>query len=368
MVGAGIGHVASASASARRSSPAGQLDATTRAALSAALDDALTKVDSPGVIAAVQVRNRRPWVAVRGVVDTTTNEKVTPLEHTRIGSLTKTMTGTIILQLVDDGKLRLDDTIDEWFPEAPDGDRITIRDLGTMSSGIASYTANQDLVAQYFADPSRPWAPEQLVAAGLAMPRKFPPGHGFDYSNTNFVMLGLIIERVTGKPFSYSLQTRIFDPVGMSESSYPDSNGLPDPYWHGYTVQDSPQAVDSTHWTPTFAAAAGQATSTLHDLLRWVKAVGTGSLVKPQTQRIRLQGNPASKTGNREYDFAIGQDNGWLLHDGEIPGFNTQLAYLPKGDVSIIVMANSDIGTASGVPAPVIFEALGAVIAPDNAP
>lgn len=181
-------------------------------------------------------------------------------------------------------------------------------------------------------------------------------------------MLGLIIEQVTGTPLPQALQTRIFDKVGMTQSSYPDSNGLPEPYWHGYTEQTSAQPMDSTHWTPTFAAGAGQAVSTLRDLLRWSKAVGSGSLLKPRTQRFRLQGNPASKVGNKEYDFAIGEDNSWVLHDGEIPGYNTQLAYLPKGDISIIVMANSDIETASGVPAPVIFDALGAVVAPNHAP
>ena len=179
MVIAGVGYAASANASADRTRPTGQLDAATRAALSTSLDQALSKVETPGVIAAVQVGKGKPWIAVRGVVDTTTNAKVTGLEHTRIGSLTKTMTGTIILQLVDEKKLSLDDTIDKWFPEAPLGDQITIRDLGMMSSGIESYTNDQSLNAKYFADPSRPWAPEQLVAAGLALPRKFlVPGDG----------------------------------------------------------------------------------------------------------------------------------------------------------------------------------------------
>jgi D-alanyl-D-alanine carboxypeptidase len=274
--------------------------------------------------------------------------------------------------LVTEGKLKLDDTIEKWFPELPDADTITVRELGDMSSGIDSYTANQTLVDQYFANPTRAWTPEELVAAGTSLPRLFKPREGFFYSNTNFVMLGLIIEQLTNKPYPEVLQRRIFEPLKLRESSYPDTNGMPVPSWHGYTTQGSAdnQPVDVTHWSPTFAAMAGQIVSNLDDVMTWARAVGTGATLTLKTQRSRLRGNAASKSGAREYAFAIGKDNGWLAHDGELPDFNSQLAYFPKQDITIVVLANSDMSVAgsTATPAPVIFSALAKVVTPSNVP
>jgi D-alanyl-D-alanine carboxypeptidase len=351
--------------------PGAKLDAATRAELNKALDSAFGEVNAPGVIVGVRVGNGT-WKARRGVSDTATNEPVALDEHTRIGSVTKTFTGTLILQLVDEGKLRLDDTIEKWFPELRDANTITVRELGDMSSGIDSYTANPTLVNEYFANPTRAWTPEELVAAGTSLPRLFQPGQGFFYSNTNFVMLGLIIEQVTNKPYPQVLQTKIFEPLKLCESSYPDTNRLPVPSWHGYTTQGSAngQPADATGWSPTFAAMAGQIVSNLDDVMTWGKAVGTGATLTPKTQRSRLQGNPASQSGEREYAFAIGKDNGWLVHDGELPGFNSQLAYFPKDDITLIVLANSDMSAAgsTATPAPVIFTELAKVLTPSNVP
>jgi D-alanyl-D-alanine carboxypeptidase len=351
-----------------RASTATTLDAKTKARLTQALDRAFLASGSPGLVVGVEIGTQR-WTARRGVVDTTTKQPVSPLEHTRIGSLTKTITGTVVLQLVDAGKLRLDDTIERWFPDLPDARSITIRMLGDMSSGIASYTKDDATVQRYYSDPAHVWTPAELVAIGTGLPRLFPPGQGFQYSNTNFVMLGLIVEQVTGKAFTEVLRTKIFRPLGMRGSSYPLGTELPRPHWQGYTSQGAGTGpVDATGWSPTFASSAGEAVSTLNDMLTWAKALGTGSLLEAKTQRARLVGNPASKAGNREYAFAVGKDNGWLTHDGDIPGFNTSLAYFPKGKISIIVLTNSDDEANGSLPAPAIFNALAEAVAPNNVP
>jgi D-alanyl-D-alanine carboxypeptidase len=370
VVGGVAGPATASSGNIKGTSAPSGLNAATRAELSTTFDEAFAKVGAPGVIVGVQVGDKGAWKESRGVADTATNQAVTLDEHTRIGSLTKTFTGTLILQLVDEGKLRLSDTIEKWFPHLPDAKAITIRMLGNMSSGINTYTANPTLVHQYFSDPTRTWTPKQLVAAGTSLPRLFKPGHGFFYSDTNFVMLGMIIEQVTGDPYAEVLRTKILDPLNLGASSYPATTELPVPFWNGYTTQGSlnGQPIDATHWSPTIAAAAGQMVSTLDDLLVWGRAVGRGSLLTPQEQRVRLQGNPASKAGKREYDFAIGQDNGWIIHDGDIPGFNSQLAYLPKRDITIIVLVNSDYSASGAPPAATIFDTLAPVVAPSNRP
>jgi D-alanyl-D-alanine carboxypeptidase len=342
-------------------------DAATEAALETAFDTSFDGSEAPGAIVAVR-KGDQTWISIRGVTDTTPSGTAPTVdEHSRIGSVTKTLTGTLILQLVDQGRLSLDDTIEAWFPELPDAAQITVRDLGSMSSGIDSYTADATTTSEYFANPQREWTSSELIAAAVALPRKFPPGEGFQYSNTNFLMLGEIIEKVTGMSIAEAMQIMIFDELGLEQTSWPNDNTLPDPHWQGYTDQTGP-IVDATDWSPTFAGAAGQLVSDLGDLLVWTEALGTGSLLSAESQQARLEPNPASVSGVRSYNFAVGTDNGWLAHDGQIPGFNTQVAYLPSEDITIVVLTNADVTGASGIPAPTIFKALASTIAPANAP
>jgi len=112
-----------------------------------------------------------------------------------------------------------------------------VRQLGDMSSGIDSYTTDDTVTSEYFANPRKAWAPEDRVAAATALPRRFPPGRGFPYSNTNFLMLGMIVEKVTGMPVGTAMQAMTFDRLGLDRTSYPGDTRMPSPYWHGYTDQ-----------------------------------------------------------------------------------------------------------------------------------
>lgn len=334
-----------------------------------ALAKAFSSTRSPGVVAGVW-QGKRGWTAVRGTAVKGKRVPPTLADHTRIGSVTKTFTGTLVLQLVDEGKLRLDQSIEPWFPQAPDAASITIRQLGDMSSGIDTYTADESIRNRYLDDPTTVWKRSELIAAGLARPRLFPPGAGFFYSDTNTLMLGTIVEAVTGKPIARLLRQRIFAPLGLRQTSYPSSSRLPDPFWNGYTDQNVKGAAirDSTDWSPSFAGPAGQIVSTLPDLRRWTVALGTGSLISAAAQRQRLRPNPASVEGGREYLFALGRDHGWLTHTGDLPGYNTTVAYLPKKRATIVVLTNTDAEAAGADPTPVIFSALARVIAPGNVP
>lgn len=346
-----------------------RFDAQTRAQLDRALTQTMQANWAPGVIAGVWVRDRG-WTSARGLTARGDGRRPTLGDHTRIGSVTKTFTGTLILQLADQGKLSLDDTIERWFPTFPNAGAITVRMLGTMASGINSYTLDPQIANTYLADPATVWTPTQLIDAAATLPVTFPPGQGFQYSNSNFVMLGQIVEQVTGKPFARALDEMILTPLKLSQTSYPADSALPRPTWRAYTAQGSTTGniLDATFWSPTFASTAGQMISTLGDLRRWTRALGRGTLLKPQTQRVRLQPNPFSAAGGREYDFAIGNDHGWLAHDGQIPGYNTQVAYLPRLDATIVVMANSDIASSTGTIAPQVFTALAKVVSPRNVP
>ncbi len=354
------------------SAPAGgaELSPGTAKKLDRALGQTLRQTRAPGAIAGVSIGNRG-WKATRGSAVRGAGGRPGFDTHTRIASVTKTFTGTLILQLVDRGRLGLDDTIDRWFPALEGADETTVRDLGDMGSGILGYSANGTFVDRYLARPKTVWKPSELITAGVRKKRLFDPGDGFNYSNTNFVMLGRIVQKVTGNPVAQVMKRRIFKPLRMSETSYPFTTDLPRPFWNGYTEQavTGNPLRNATHWSPTFAGAAGQIVSTLADMRRYTKALGTGSLLSPATQRERLKPNPASIQGGREYLFALGRENGWLAHTGTIPGYNSEIAYLPDQKISILVFANSDTADANGVgPAPAILEALAEVVSPGQTP
>ncbi len=346
------------------------LSPRTEANLTKALNQTFARTEARGAIVGVWVKNRF-WIATRGMSGTGKNARPKPGTHTRIGSVTKTFTATIVMQLVREGKLKLNDAVDRWFPHMAGADEITIRQLGDMSSGINSYSIDGSIVDRYLTRPRTTWNPWTLIDAGIAAPRKFPAGNGFFYSNTNFLMLGKIIEEVTGRPIRQVMKRRIFKPLGMNSTSYPGGMALPRPFWRGLTDQavSGTPIRDATNWSPTFLSSAGQIVSTVKDLGVYTKALGTGSLIGPRMQRLRLKPNPASINGTRSYRFGVGVDNGWISHSGEIPGYNTQVAYLPRKRAAIVTLVNTDISNPDGdAPAPSLFVALAEVIAPANVP
>jgi D-alanyl-D-alanine carboxypeptidase len=347
---------------------ASSFPAPRQAELRKALDSSWGATLSPGAIVSVSVGDRT-WTATRGTTRKGARTRPTLAEHTRIGSLTKTFVGTLVLQLVDDHKLKLDDTIDRWVPWVPGAAQITVRDLGDMGSGLNTYTADQEFLDRYFAAPTAHWAPITVIKDGVSLPPKFAPGQGFFYSNTNFILLGKIAEQVTGEPIGRLLRERIFVPLGMSQTTYPYTTALSAPYWHGYTNQDptgTGTAVrDATHWNPTPFGAAGQIVSTVGDMSIWAKAVGSGALLSKASYRAHLTPNPFAVKGDRSYDFGIGEDNGWITHAGTVPGYNSDFGYLPKRKATIVVLTNTDIEAKPGQgPAPAIVSALCAVVAP----
>lgn len=340
--------------------------------LEEALDQAFDRGRSPGLVAGVWRGKRGTWSSVRGVTALGGSEAPTFKLHTRVGSVTKTMVGTLVLQLVDEGKITLDQSVDRWFPELPRGKEITVEMLGRMSSGIASYTFDPGFTDEYFSDPKRTWAEEYLLKIAFAAPREFEPGKGFQYCNTNFVMLGLIVEKERGMTLDQALRTYLFEPLKMTHSSYPMGLELPEPYWRGCTLQGTPdgttEPVDATNWSGTFGAGAGQAVSDFHDMAIWAKALGAGETLKPATQKIRLVPNSYSSKGNRHYCFGVGTENGWVGHAGTLAGYNTQVSYLPSHDISVVVLANTDMASDHGLPAVDAYQLLATAITPQNDP
>ncbi len=318
-----------------------ELDAAAESFQDAAAPGAIVGVRSP----------QGTWTKAYGIAEPSgvskpvTGKPMTVDMHTRIGSVTKTFTGTVILQLVQQGQVSLDDPIDKYVPGVPNGDRVTLRQLANMTSGVASYTRSTKFTDVLFARPDTIWTPDQLIALGLAESPIFAPGERFDYSNTNTVLLGLVIEKVTGHPVGEVFKRMIFEPLGMTHTVWPgESTAMPEPYAQGFTLQGDAATPENpsnaTHWNPSWGWTAGALISNMSDLLTYGRALGTGQgLLDPATQAERLRSIP----GTAGYGDAIGCDAGWVGHTGELPGYNTSVFYQTATDTTVVVQTNSDI-------------------------
>lgn len=357
--GAGCG------ASDRRSEPAYPRNLQPR------LDALIKDMRIPAAVVVLRSSQLGDWSATFGHRTADGTEPVRLANHFRIASNTKTITGTLILQLIQEEELRLDDPVSKYRPEVPNGANITIEQLLTMRSGLFNYTESPDWKRAVGENHRRVWTPEELVALGLAHPPYFPPGQGFHYSNTNTVLLGLIIEQLTGQPLERVMQERIFDRLELKNTSMParTSNVIPDPHARGYIfgqmkefiagkqlrpeqVADAKAGIfkptDVTDTNPSMAWAAGNVISTADDFARYVKALVAGGLLDAQLQQRRLDSlqpaDPADPTGMR-YGFQMQTFGPMIGHSGEIPGFGSMGYHDPKRDLTMVVWT-----TVSGSP------------------
>ena len=325
--------------------------------LDAAARTSLAQAMAPGAVVGVQTP-AGTWTKAYGKADPKTGAPMTVGVHTRIGSITKTFVGTVILRLAQQGALSLDDPIDRYVPGVPNGDRVTLRQLANMTSGVASYTRSTTFTNTYFAKPQTVFAPQRLLEIGISKSPLFKPGAKFDYSNTNTILLGMAIEKVTGHPVEQALQKYVLGPLKLTHTSWPgQSSALPEPYAQGFTLQGDLATPDSpsnaTHWNPAWTWTAGELISTIDDLLVFGRALGTGQGVLGATsQRERLTSFPAPAG----YGIGVGCVDGWTGHTGELPGYNTALFYDTTTDTTLAVQTNSDIASGSCKESPTLTD------------
>ncbi len=318
--------------------------------LAAQLDDAIARkvadMGIPGAIVALSIPGTIDYTRAVGVADTSTNAPITADDHMRIGSVSKTFTGTAILQLADEGRIRLTDPISMYVDGVPSGDDITLDMLGRMRSGLFDYSDDEEFLQKIYGQATQggesfPTTPAELLGYAFRHPLNFPPGTQWKYTNTNTVLLGLVIEKVTGVPVDRYLQDRYFGPLGLAQTSWPTNGAMPEPFAHGYNKLPSGQVVDATFWNPSWANTAGQIVSDAADMSAWAAVLGRGTLLKPDTQQQRIQGTEAAP--GVAYGFAIFNTHGWLGHNGDIPGYATVVVYLPERDATLVVFTNSDV-------------------------
>jgi D-alanyl-D-alanine carboxypeptidase len=315
--------------------------------LDAAIEARIAAMGIPGAIVALSMPGEIEYAKAFGSGDTSTGDPMLVDDFTRIGSVTKTFTGTAILQLVDQGKISLSDPISRYVDGVPFGDFITLDLLGRMRSGLADYTETDEFLERAYTElPAGPDAftttPQELIETAFRQPMEFPPGTDYKYSNTNAVLLGMVVEKVTGLSLGDYLQRNIFGPLDMDRTSYPPNGLLPVPHPHGYTKAPNGDILDATLWNPSWGDAAGKIVSDLADMTVWAVVLGNGTLLRPDTQAQRI-GNGSSVAPGLDYAFALFNAGGWLGHNGDIPGYATVVVYLPERSASLVVFTNSDV-------------------------
>ncbi len=247
----------------------------------------MEQMQVPGLVAIVQTPDGEAYQAALGLADVETEEPMAIEDHFRIGSITKTLTATVILQLVDEGMLELDDPLAPYFPNV-DTNGATVRQALNMSSGIPPYTTAAFMQVQA-ADTAKVWTPDEVLGLVAGLPPTFPAGEGKEYSNTNYTMLGLIAEQVGGAPLSELLEDRIFTPLGMTEcSAEAEDTTIPAPRSHGYQwgaywdgEGTPPPMVDVTDWNMSWGFGTGEAICTAADMAIWANALHSGELLDP---------------------------------------------------------------------------------------
>lgn len=303
----------------------------TRTKLDAALRASRAALNVPGVIASLYIPGEGLWESVDGVANKQTQQPIAAGMHTRIGSITKTFVVTAILQLADERKLNLSDPVAKYLDFVPNGANITLRMLANMTSGLLSYTAVDAWVDELLRNPYLRFTARELLDVGFNNPEKFafePPGSNIQYCNSNTVVLGLVVETVSGIKIEDFIAQRIIGPLGLSNTSWPTNTELPAPLAHGYTQQTPDgREADATFFDPSWGGAAGIMISDLEDMKTWARALGEGTLLSAEMQRERLTWAPFGPPTFR-YGLGIGYYHGWIGHTGSLPGYNTAAFYL----------------------------------------
>ncbi|WP_371619741.1 serine hydrolase domain-containing protein [Streptomyces sp. NBC_00454] len=369
-VGAGVGYAWDApappvAAVSAASDEFPQLTPEVARKLDAVVRKVLAETKVPGVQVSLSAPGKGEYVRAFGVADKATGQPMTDGMLMRIGSETKTFTVTALLKLVDEGKIGLDDPIGKYIDGVPNGDRITLRMLAEMRSGLFNYSADDGFYKALTSDPRKPFTPQELLAYSFKHPVLFEPDAKFYYCNTNLILLGLVVEKISGQSLADNITKEVIEPAGLKHTLFPTGAEFPSPHAQGYTDQTATGKVeDSTDWDPSWGWAAGAMISDLADLRTWARVLATGELLTPATQAQRLKVIPALPDAG--YGLGIFKIAGWVGHNGSLPGYGSLTVYLPESKATMVVLLNTDISYEGSEPSTVFGEAITRAITPHH--
>ncbi|MBF0550203.1 MAG: beta-lactamase family protein [Deltaproteobacteria bacterium] len=304
---------------------------------------AVKQAGLPGAVMMVKWPDGTEWFATTGVSDLAQKTPMDIDNKFKVGSITKTFVSTVIIQLAQENLRGLDDSVEKWLPGMiPNGKNITIRECLNHTSGIFNYSDMTDPNSIYWAilkQPLKKWKPEELIAYAVSKPVTNPPGLAYNYSNTNYIVMGLIAQKATNTTIESEVTRRIITKMGLTNTSFPTDPLITGKYSRGYDLNATGPADDVTIIDPSGSWAAGAMISNVKDLMRYLIAYTNGDLVTPamQAQRITFVDGGAAQN-SFGYGLGISLTDGYLGHLGEIYGYEASM-YRYQG-VYIVIMAN----------------------------
>jgi CubicO group peptidase (beta-lactamase class C family) len=318
--------------------------------------------------------------------------------HFRNGAVAISYMSTLLLLLVDDGTVTLDDPLANWLPDLPDAEQVTLRMLANMTAGYPDYVQNPNFVDAIYAEPFRSWTGQELIDLGLALPRSFAPGTNWAYAHTNYVILGQALETVTSQPLAELLQTRVLDPLGLTNTTSSATAEIPQPVLHAFTserrqILGIPHGTrfyeESTYWDPSWTLPPGAVQTTdIVDLAASAIAIGEGTLLSPASHQAQVapdllgfgspvEGCATCATMDERYTYGLGVvlSGPWILQNPLFAGCGAVMAYLPSKKIAIAVattftekafddQGNNPSDRASWT----IFADIATLLAPEEAP
>jgi D-alanyl-D-alanine carboxypeptidase len=347
-------------------------DPTLAQQLQRLLDDTVADGAVPGAVLSVRLPDGTTWSGASGLADRDTGAAMQPDTRVRIGSLSKMFTAVVVLQLVEEGRIDLEAPVSTWLPGlVPNGDAISVRQLLQHTSGLYDYLEDRRFLRRAYEDPQRGWEPEELVDYAVDFPASFAPGSAgnWDYSNTNYVILGLIVERVTGHSLDQELRRRIFEPLDLRSTYAVPAEAVEGPQARGYSKSD-----DHTEVAMSFTFGSANIVTTMDDLRAFGLALFAGDLLDDPTREqmqqfvngkgkynmpdleygLGLMGNQlpiaADKAGEAETRRVIG-------HIGGFGGFRAAMWYAPEDGTLVALSVNQSSIDPNDLIAPV-FDAI----------
>ena len=357
--------------------------------------DYMAEAHLKAVIVKVTVDGAEIVTAAEG--ESMTGVPATPDMHFRNGAVAISYVSTLMLQLVDEGEMSLDDKVSMYLPDLPHADEVTVGQLAQMTSGYQDFVlGNEEFAEIAYADPFKAWTTEDQLALAMDKPLWFEPGTNWAYAHTNYVILGLVLEEVTGMSLEDALQERVLDPLGLANTTASLTAEIPEPALHAYSSERRsflkiPEGVpfyeDSTGWNPSWTISQGAIqTSNIDDLLTSAIAVGTGELLSKESYEAMTSTDLRGKTTAIDgcvncrpldefatYGLGLWISGDWLLQNPLFYGYAAVNAYLPSERIAIAVAVtydeeafNSEGQYSNG--GDELFRRIGAYLAPDDAP
>jgi len=321
----------------------------------------------PGATVGVALANGESFGLAVGFSDRTTKTPMKPTDRMPAGSVGKTFAAATALQLIKEGKIGLDDKIEKylgsepWFSRLPNAKDITVRQLMNHTSGLVRYEFKEQFTKDLTANPDKVWKPAELVAYLLDEKAPFEAGKGWDYSDTNYIVLGMIIEKVTGRKFYDEANRRVLGPLKLNDTLPQDAPRLPG-IIQGYAGPTNPfggtdEMIVNGKFAvnPQFEWTGGGYISTAQDLARWAKMMYEGKAYSPDLLPQVVDGVAAPMLG-RETKYGLGviirqTPLGTAYgHSGFFPGYMTDMMYFPEHKIAVAVQVNTSVGRSLGKP------------------